>query len=264
MHAAAERIIARAPLRPVRAPQAQRLSRTLGQRRPCATNPTPMVISTIPAQRAGEIGVVQPELRQQRDDDVAERCCRKHIRQIGPRKRSQIAGEESDQQRNADRNPWREDGGDQRDRMRQRNRRHGRHAARKARVAERRAERHESQDQVLARLESLVRHAAIVLAIELQIATSDEEGRNPSRTPPSDSFDRTLRARAHRSGRFGLLAARFLHHLVALRAKLQERPWPPRRAAARRDSRSPSRPRGTPPWGGSSTRRRSGAPSPCT
>ena len=60
---------------------------------------------------------MQPEARKQRDDHVAEGRGRQHKGEIGPRKRSEIAGKEADQQRDAGGDPGREDGGDQRARM---------------------------------------------------------------------------------------------------------------------------------------------------
>ena len=58
------------------------------------------------------------------------------------------------------------------------------------------------------------------------------------------------------------LTARRLHHLVALRAQLQEGLGLDIKPGHDRDSQTPSRPRGRRPWAGSNTRRRSGAPSP--
>ena len=52
---------------------------------------------------------MQPEAREQRDDHVAEGGGRQHEREVGPGKRSEIAGKKTDQQRDPSGNPWRED-----------------------------------------------------------------------------------------------------------------------------------------------------------
>ena len=109
-------VIAHCSFRSLSAPDRQLLGRSLRERRPMRHeshanrnqhNPRP----ALPGDR-----FLQPELRQQRHNHIPERGRRQHVRQIGPRQRSQIAGKESNQQRDPRANPRREDRRQQRQR----------------------------------------------------------------------------------------------------------------------------------------------------
>jgi len=83
---------------------------------PFATKPTPRVISTMPDQRSSEM------VREARSGRKGRRsrCQRgggEDEGEVGPGERGEVAGEEADQQSNAESDPGSEDSGDERDGM---------------------------------------------------------------------------------------------------------------------------------------------------
>jgi hypothetical protein len=72
---------------------------------------------------------VKPEVRDEHDDDVAEGGGGKNEGEVGPGECGEVAGEEADEQRDADGDPRSENGGDQYAGMGQGNRRKQRHTA---------------------------------------------------------------------------------------------------------------------------------------
>jgi len=96
-------------------------------------------------------GFMEPETGEESYDHVPECCSGKDEGKIGPGESGKVAGEEADEQSDAERDPRSEDGGDEGDGMCQRDGGQGGHAAGEAGIAERGAESHQAQDHVLAR-----------------------------------------------------------------------------------------------------------------
>ncbi len=94
---------------------------------------------------------VQPELREQGDDHVSERCGGEHEGEVGPGEGGEIAGEKADQQRDAEGDPGCEDRGDEGAGVSEGDCGHMGHAAAEAGVAERGAHCDEPQDHPLIR-----------------------------------------------------------------------------------------------------------------
>ena len=134
---------------------------------PWATKPTPRVMRAMPAQRSQEMASWSQKRAEQGNDDVAEGGGGQNEGEVGPGERGEVAGEETDEQRDAEGDPWRENGGDEGGGMRERDGRQLRHATGEAGIAERSAERHQSQNQVLPRQELVLRHQLQCLAVRM-------------------------------------------------------------------------------------------------
>ena len=65
---------------------------------PLATKLTPTAISRMPSQRSGGDLLVQDELRDQRQQNIAERGGGKNVGEIGPGQGGHVGGEESEQE----------------------------------------------------------------------------------------------------------------------------------------------------------------------
>lgn len=80
---------------------------------------------------------MQPEAGEESDDDIAECGGGKNEGEVGPGERRKIAGEEANEQRNAECDPRSENGGDERGGMRDGEWGECRHAAREACIPQR-------------------------------------------------------------------------------------------------------------------------------
>ncbi len=101
-----------------------------------------------PAQRRNVF--MQPELRQQRHDDIAQRTRGQHIGQVGPGKRGQVRSKKSDEQHDARSDPRRENSVDELAWVGERNGPKRLHAAGKKSIAAGSGEGDDRQHQVAA------------------------------------------------------------------------------------------------------------------
>ena len=123
---------------------------------PPATRPTPMVTSTMPAQRCRADVLMQPEVAEQGHEHVSDGSGRKDVGEIGEGERGHVAGHEAEQGEDSEDDPGIGQGGENMREMMHVDGADIFHAARQKGVPDGAEDDDRKQDEVFAKRQSAI------------------------------------------------------------------------------------------------------------